>query len=164
VRTEAELRAGTPRADPLVLIHGIGIGPSTYVHLLKPLMCVESDESCVQRSVYALELPYISMRIGPSVDDVPQPQEHVVGMVEMLHRHEMDEREFVFKAMERLRRDDEGMDNGFYGAASSPPSSPTRRLTMDEVQQSDDPIKILLVGHSYGSFVSTQVHEHTAQI
>jgi hypothetical protein len=147
VLTPAELDACIPRSDPLVLIHGIGIGVFTYLHLLRPLCQTLNPGTCVERSIYVLELPYISMRLD--ADDVPSLMQHVHAIADMLYEHEMGEREAI--AAGRIRRRDVCKGSGvpFDIGASS------RRLTLDEVQQSADPIKALVVSHSYGTFVST---------
>jgi len=148
-RTAAEKAARTTPADPLVFIHGIGIGPTAYAHLFSQLFLVRNPATCSERSMYVLELPSISMRL--QADDVPSPAEHVQAVADMLYRHEMDEREVL--AME-------ASGGAGAGAPSSSSSSSSRRLTLEEVQSSAHPIRALIVSHSYGTFVSTWVVKH----
>jgi hypothetical protein len=133
-----ELQRQTARADPLVLIHGIGIGAFTYLHLLRDLYTVRNANTCSQRSMYLLDLSYVSMRLG--ADDVPSPLEHVASITAMLHRHEMAERAH-YDARTPARS-----AQRFWATPTMP--------TLEEVQQSATPIKALFVSHSYGTFVS----------
>jgi len=157
-RTPAELAAHTPPSDPLILIHGIGIGAFTYLHLLRPLIQTRNPGHCAQRSVFVLELPSISMRVDS--DDVPSPIEHVQCVADMLYRHEMAEREEAARAQERLRRGGSATEPDSPSSMPSPAASSSRRLTLEEVQQSSTPIKALVVSHSYGTFVATWLVKH----
>lgn len=159
-RTPQELAARTPASDPLILIHGIGIGPFTYLHLLRPLIQTRNAGACAQRSVFVLELPSISMRVDS--DDVPSPLEHVQAVADMLYRHEMEEREDVARAQERVRCGGGAAcaPDATSDSMPSPAASSSRRLTLEEVQQSSTPIKALIVGHSYGTFVATWLIKH----
>ena len=154
--TPQELANHTPRADPLVLIHGIGIGAFTYLHLMRK-MCrtVPSGgekakaTTSLERSVYVLELPYIAMTLG--ADDVPSPSEHVQAMADMLYSHEMDEREADAKA-------------AAVSAGIKLAPAPSPRPSLDEVQQSSRPIKALIVSHSYGTFVSAWLVKYRSDL
>ena len=148
--SDAEIKAGTPRADPLVLIHGIGIGAFTYLHLLRPLCHTTCPRTTHQRAVYVLELPYISMQLG--YDDVPSPAEHVEAMRDMIYEHEMDEREAMEERAAKMKRPTSTATSAAPGRAA--------RASLDSIQQSSSPLKVLIVSHSYGTFVSTWFVKH----
>lgn len=205
---EGTREAGKERPDPIVLIHGIGIGPLTYLHLLKSLYttkpatktdstqhtnrtaaatasasapsspvddmyypflptsepnsplsaCLPSSTSSssapssssssshnellysTERSMYILELPYISMKLGS--DDVPSPSEHVSSFVDMLCTHEI-----------ATRISDAAAD----GRALS-----ESECDIDAIQHSANPIKAIVVGHSYGTFVTSWLVRHAS--
>ncbi|RUP47012.1 Alpha/Beta hydrolase protein [Jimgerdemannia flammicorona] len=74
-----------PKRTPVVFVHGIGAGIMCYIEFLFRLLGL-------QREVFCVELPYVSMRL---VEDVPTMQETVREIEQMLESHGHKQAVFV---------------------------------------------------------------------
>ncbi|OZJ06435.1 hypothetical protein BZG36_00485 [Bifiguratus adelaidae] len=70
---------------PVVFIHGIGAGLICYIHLVYYLLRLD-------RPLFLVELPYVSMRLG---EDVPSMQDTVSDIEHMLRSHGYQDAVFV---------------------------------------------------------------------
>ncbi|KAI9343589.1 hypothetical protein BDR26DRAFT_240972 [Obelidium mucronatum] len=64
---------------PIVFIHGLGVGLLQYIHFV---YCLKSSQS--SRTIFLVELPYVSMRF---VEHVPSVEETVAGIEGLLEFH-----------------------------------------------------------------------------
>eukprot|EP00743_Colponemidia_sp_Colp-15_P010786 GILK01011928.1.p1 GENE.GILK01011928.1~~GILK01011928.1.p1 ORF type:complete len:508 (-),score=75.85 GILK01011928.1:313-1836(-) len=122
---------------PVVFAHGIGAGLVTYLQFIYRLRSMN-------RPLFLLDLPHISMRITTAV---PSMEATVNSIADMLNSHSTGSQ---FKSTQNL---DQGVDS----------SVRRRRFSADTTQSATSsvdvsrPLKALFVGHSFGTIVVSWV-------
>eukprot|EP00742_Colponemidia_sp_Colp-10_P007524 GILJ01008110.1.p1 GENE.GILJ01008110.1~~GILJ01008110.1.p1 ORF type:complete len:514 (+),score=59.41 GILJ01008110.1:109-1650(+) len=128
---------------PVVFAHGIGAGLVTYLQFIYRLRSMN-------RPLFLLDLPHISMRITTAV---PSMEQTVDSIADMLNTHSTGTK---FKSTQEL--------NHVNAAGHAGDSSVRRRRFSADTTQSatssvdvSRPLKALFVGHSFGTIVVSWV-------